>query len=122
MYRTGHTQLVVRRCPHSLDLLDISRVSFPGSQLWQQHEFKWSDDIEKDFKQLKAEFTAGKIQAYSVFDSKEPFILTTNWSALNIAGVLYQKQEGVERFISNWGRKCNRYENIIHLWRESYWI
>ena len=33
-----------------------------------------------------------------------------DWSALNIAGVLSQKQGRVERFIGCWGRKCNRYE------------
>ena len=39
-------------------------------------KFQWSDDMEKDFKELKAEFTAGKIQAYPDFDSEKPFILT----------------------------------------------
>ena len=58
-------------------------------------KFVWTEDMEKDFKELKAEFTAGKIQAYPDFDSEEPFISTTDWSALNIAGVLSQKQEGV---------------------------
>jgi len=26
--------------------------------------FEWSEDIEKNFQELKEEFTAGKIQAY----------------------------------------------------------
>ena len=73
-------------------------------------KFVWTEDMEKDFKELKAEFTAGKIQAYPDFDSDEPFILTTDWSASNIAGVLSQKQDGVERFIACFGRKCNVYE------------
>ena len=38
-------------------------------------------------------FTAGKVQAYPDFDSNEPFILTTDWSALNIASVLSQTQK-----------------------------
>ena len=62
-------------------------------------KFEWSEDMEKDFKELKTEFTAGMIQAYPNFDSNKPFIHTTDWSALNIAGILSQKQEGVERFI-----------------------
>ena len=45
--------------------------------------FEWSEDMEKDFKELKAEFTAGKIDAFPDFDSREPFILTTDWFALN---------------------------------------
>ena len=44
-------------------------------------KFEWSEDMEKDFKKLKAEFTAGKIQAYPDFDSNKPFALTTDWSA-----------------------------------------
>ena len=50
------------------------------------------------------------LQAYPDFDLDEPFILTTDWLSLNIAGVLSQKQDGVERFLCCWGRKCNRYE------------
>ena len=73
-------------------------------------KFEWSEDMEKDFLELKSEFKAGRIQAYPDFDSTEPFILTMDWSALNIAGVLSQKQDGVERFLACWGRKCNRYE------------
>ena len=58
----------------------------------------------KEFKQLKSELTAGKIKAYPDFNSNEPFILTMDWSALNIAGILSLKQDGVEHFISCWGR------------------
>ena len=66
--------------------------------------------MEKDFKEPKAEFATVRIQAYPDFDSAEPFILTTDWSALNIAIVLSQKQEGMEQFLACWGRKCNKYE------------
>ena len=52
--------------------------------------------MEKDFLELKAEFSVGQIQAYPDFDSDEPFILTMDWLSLNIAGILSQKQEGVE--------------------------
>ena len=38
-------------------------------------------------------FTAGKVQAYPDFDSNEPFILTTDLTAFNIASVLSQKQK-----------------------------
>ena len=55
-------------------------------------------------------FTAGKIQSFLDFDSDEPIILILDWSALNIAGVLFQKQEGIEPFIVRWGRKCNCFE------------
>ena len=55
-----------------------------------------AEDMEKDFLELKAGFSAGRMQAYPDFDSDEPFILTTDWLSLNIAGVFSQKQEGVE--------------------------
>ena len=65
--------------------------------------------MTKDFLKLMAEFSAGHVQVYQDFNLEEPFILTTDWSALNIA-VLSQKQDGVEYFLACWGRKCNRYE------------
>jgi len=66
------------------------------NSLKKVEKFVWTEDMEKDFLELKAEFSAGRIQAYPDFDSDEPFILTMDWSSLNIAGVLSQKQEGVE--------------------------
>ena len=41
-------------------------------------KFEQSDYMEKDFKELKAEFTAGNIQAYPDFDSDKLLILTTD--------------------------------------------
>ena len=73
-------------------------------------KFVWTEDMEKDFLQLKAEFSAGWIQAYPDFDSEEPYILMADWSALNNAGVLSQKEDGVEHFLACWGQKCNWYE------------
>ena len=62
----------------------INELSFQGTltncinSMKEGLKFEWSEDMEKDFKELKAEFTAGKIQAYLNFDSSEPFILTTD--------------------------------------------
>ena len=64
------------------------------NSLKKVEKFVWTEDMEKDFLELKAEFSAGWIQAYPDFDSDEPFILTKDCrSSLNIAGVLSQKQE-----------------------------
>ena len=65
--------------------------------------------------ELKAEFSAGRIQAYPDFDSDEPFILAMDWSSLNIAGVLSQKQEGVERFLGCWGRRFALRDLLVHI-------
>ena len=70
-------------------------------------KFELSKDMEKDFRELKEEVTAGKIQGYQGFDSTEPFILTTDWSALNIAGILSQKKK---EWDVCWGKKCNQFK------------
>ena len=57
---------------------NINGVSFQGiltnwmNSMKKALKFEWSEDMEKDFKELKAEFTAGKILAYLNFDSSEP--------------------------------------------------
>ena len=70
----------------------------------------WNEEIERDFIQLKEAFTKGGIQAFPNFGIRDPFILTKDWSQENIAGVLSQVQNGEERFLGCWGRKCNKYE------------
>ena len=42
-------------------------------------KFVWTEDMEKDFLELKAEFSAGRIQAYPDFDLDEPLILIMDW-------------------------------------------
>ena len=56
------------------------------NSLKKAEKFVWTEDMEKDFLELKAEFSAGRIQAYPDFDSDEPFILITDWSSLNKQG------------------------------------
>ena len=107
MYRTSHAQLVAGRYPLSWDFAGYyhgfiyryeryAALTNRMNLMKKADKFKWSDDSEKDFMELKEEFTAGKIQANPYFDSYESFMLTTDWSALNIAGVLFQKQDGEE--------------------------
>ena len=93
-----------------MDITGVLYLSTWMNSMKKAEWFKWTEDMEKDFHKLKAEFMAGRIQAYPDFDSEEPFSLTTDWSALNIAGILSQKQDGMEGFLACWGRKCNRYE------------
>jgi len=70
MCRTGQAQQIVRRCPHSLDLWILSEFQSQVLSFDKLHKFEWSDDMEKDFKDLKTEYGPGKIQAYPDFDSK----------------------------------------------------
>ena len=73
-------------------------------------KFLWNKEIERDFIDLKKAFTEGGIQAFSDFGVGDSFILTIDWSKENIPGVLSQVQDGKERFLGCWGRKCNKYE------------
>ena len=60
VYRTGHAQ----RCPCSLDIIV---VLIPGVSTTRMNstkkteKFEWSGDMERDFKQLIAQFTSRKI-------------------------------------------------------------
>ena len=72
--------------------------------------FLWNEEIEQDFVELKKAFTKGGIQAFPDFRVGDPIILTTDWSKENITGVLSQVQDGRERFLGCWGRKCNKYK------------
>ena len=83
--------------------------------------FGWTEDMEKNFIELKAEFSAGRIQAYPDFDSEEPFILTMDWSALNIFGVLSQKHErGVDVSLLAGVESVVDMKNIILVQKGSY--
>ena len=73
-------------------------------------KFLWNEEIERDFVELKKAFTEGVIQAFPYFGVGDPFILTTDWSKENIAGVLSQVQDRRERFLGCWGEKCNKYK------------
>ena len=57
-------------------------------------KFLWNEEIEIDFVKLKKAFTKRGIQAFPNFIVGDPFILTTDWSKENIAGVLSQVQNG----------------------------
>ena len=69
-------------------------------------KFMWNKEIERDFMELKKAFTKGGIQAFPNFGVGDRFIQTTDGSKENITGVLSQVQDGQERFLGCWGRKC----------------
>ena len=71
---------------------------------------EWDQEIQENFEELKQQFQEGRVQSYPRYDSEEPFILTTDWSKDAIAGILSQNQEGEEKFIGAWGRKCSVHE------------
>jgi hypothetical protein len=62
------------------------------------------------YRHLKQALLTSPVLAYLQFDSKEPFILDTDWSgdANTIGGVLSQKQCGREKVIAYGARKLSR--------------
>ena len=80
-------------------------------------EWKWTEEMERDFKKLKQEFAKSPLRAYPDFSDKEPFQVTTDWSGLNRAAILSQVQGGEEKFIGFVGKKNNVHDRIIlHQW------
>ena len=75
-----------------------------------EKELKWDEKIQAKFEELKGKFRTMPLRSYPRYDIDEPFILTTDWSQKNMAGVLSQVQDGQERFIAAHGRKCSRHE------------
>jgi hypothetical protein len=62
------------------------------------------------YRHLKQALLTSPVLAYPQFDSKEPFILDTDWSgdANTIGGVLSQKQCGPEKVIANGAQKLSQ--------------
>ena len=71
------------------------------TELDDNAEFDVSPLFESSFQQLRQRLMDAPILAYPQFDSDDPFILDTDWSADNnaVGAVLSQKQDGFERVI-----------------------
>ena len=93
----------------------FSEIAAPLTDLTKKQE---DDTLEFDartkeaFNYLKAKLLESPILAYPRFDSKEPFILDTDWSCDPgaIGGVLSQVQDGQERVIAYGAKKLNEAE------------
>ena len=95
---------------------DYSKIAGPlidklaKTELDDKTEFPVTPEFEKSFTQLKHALTKAPILAYPQFDSDEPFILDTDWSAENnaVGAVLSQKQDGKERVICYGAKRLNK--------------
>ena len=94
----------------------IPKYSALTNQLYgikKAKRFLWNKERERDFIELKKAFSKGRIQAFPDFGVGNLFILTTDWSKENIAGVLFQVQVGQERFLGCWGGSVISMSGII---------
>ena len=89
---------------------DFSQLTNEMNSAKKEKELDWTPVMDKKFKELKKKFNERPIRAFPDYMSDEPFILSTDFSATNLAGVLSQKQEGRERMIATCGRKTTSYE------------
>ena len=77
----------------------------------QESPLKWSNEAKECFEKLKLEFSKKPLRAFPQFDSAEPFILDVDFSAINLAAILSQKQDGIERIIGCVAKKCSKPES-----------
>ena len=80
----------------------------------KEKQLNWTSEMEEQFQTLKKEFTKMPVRSYPDYQSNEPFELSLDFSAKNVAAILSQKQGGKERFIGAAGRKTTKYEKNYH--------
>ena len=54
---------------------------------------------------------------YPIYDSRHPFILDTDFSAIAVGGVLSQVQNGAERFIGCYTKSCDSAQSNYSLFK-----
>ena len=89
---------------------DYSNLTNEMNGMRMGKNLEWSPEIDWKFNQLKKKFEEMPLRSYPRYDIDDPFRVTTDWSQKNMAGVLSQEQDGVERFIAAHGRKCSKHE------------
>ena len=99
---------------------NFSTIAFPMTRLTQKNvKFKWTDECNNAFIQLKDKLLKSPILAYPTRDDK--FILDTDASAFGIGGVLSQVQGGTEKVIAygsktlskSQRRYCTTYRELL---------
>ena len=62
----------------------------------QEGDLKWTIKLRADFEDLKQCFSEYPVRSFPRYDLKEPFLLDCDFSAINMAAVLSQVQDGTE--------------------------
>ena len=78
---------------------EFSRLTADMNMMKKDKELQWDEKGKANFAELKRLFNQQPVRGYPQYDNPEPFILDTDWSAVNMACVLSQSQEGKERFL-----------------------
>ena len=89
---------------------DYSELTCEMNGVRMGKDLEWTEEMDFKFKELKKRFEKMPLRSYPRYDIPEKFKVTTDWSQKNMAGILSQIQEGLERFIAAHGRKCSKHE------------
>ena len=89
----------------------IKEYSFLTAEMNKAKQDKivnWDKKMKNKFEMLKMKFKSGPVRGYPDYKNPEPFIVDTDFSAINMAAVLSQKQHGKEVFLGCVAQKCNK--------------
>jgi len=88
---------------------DFAKKAKPLTSLTRKNtRFKWTEECDNAFRELKQHLVSAPILAYP--DFSKPFIVDTDASDVGIGGVLSQKQDGLERVIAYYSRSLTPVE------------
>ena len=90
---------------------EYSKKSWPLDSHRNDTLIDWTDDLNKVWEEFKNMFNHRISKGYPEWDNPNPFVLDVDFSAAYFAGVISQKQNGVERIIGIASKKCNAAES-----------
>ena len=90
---------------------EFAELTAEMNKMKNKLEVKWEPNTIEKFERLKACFASQPVRGYPLYNSKEPFILDTDYSATGMAAVLSQIQNGKEVFLGCCTKKCNKAES-----------
>ena len=96
---------------------NFSKLLSPLNQQKKSKKLDWTVECSQNLKELKKMFQEKPIRSVPDYSSKEPFILTTDYSGTALSAILSQNQGGKERLIAAGGRKCTAGESNYASWK-----
>lgn len=91
-------------------LPDYSELTYEMNQQRRAKTLEWTPQMSENFKKIKEAFMKRPIRSYPRYDIKEPFEVTTDFSAKAVGAILSQVQNGRERFLGSAARKTTKFE------------
>ena len=96
---------------------EFSELTAEMMEQKRRKKLSWTEEMTKSLDKLKEKFKSAPIRAVPDFESKEKFILTTDFSGRALSAILSQVQDGQERLICAGGRKATDPETRYASWK-----